>query len=111
MSVTVDPVRAPRGLSTRSRRFWNTITAEWSLDVQYLELLRQCCQAMDRVDEARTVLEREGLTVVDRYGQTKPHPCVNVERDARIAVARLIRELNLSESAEEPRPPRLRYAG
>jgi hypothetical protein len=35
----------------------------------------------------------------------RPHPCVAIERDSRLACARLIRELDLD--AEPPTPERL----
>jgi hypothetical protein len=43
----------------------------------------------------REQLDREGLTVPGREGGIRPHPCINIEHNARLAVARLIRELDL----------------
>lgn len=99
--------QAPRHLSTRSGRFYRRIVKDYALEAHHEELLRRCCEAMDRADEARELLEADGLTVTDRYGQVKPHPCVNIERDARLHVARLLRELDLEgEPSPDPRPPR-----
>src|SRR5205809_1219299 len=101
--------KAPAHLSRRMKSYWREIVGEFLLAPHQIELLRRGCEAADRADEARRIVEREGLTVTDRYGQTKPHPAVNIERDARLAIARLIRELALSpEEPEEPhsRPPR-----
>jgi phage terminase small subunit len=77
--------------------------ADFEAETHHLELLRRLCEAMDRADEARALLAADGLTTVDRYGQVKPHPAVNIERDARIAIARLIRELRLAGDESEPR--------
>ena len=43
---------------------------------------------------AREILETEGLTV-QTAGGIKPHPAIAIERDSRLAVARLLRELDL----------------
>lgn len=98
----------PEHLSARSSAFWRAVVADYLIeDAPGLELLRRACEAMDRADEARAVLEREGLTFTSRYGELRPHPCVAVERDARVAVARLLRELRVTEPPEDDRPPRL----
>jgi hypothetical protein len=57
---------------------------------------------------ARKQLDEEGLTVAGREG-IKPHPCIAIERDARIAVARLVRELDLD--TEPPISERISSAG
>ncbi|MEJ7714176.1 MAG: hypothetical protein WKF40_00095 [Thermoleophilaceae bacterium] len=52
-------------------------------------------------------LAQHGTTYTDRFGQPRARPEVNIERDARIAFARLLRELDLDgEPAPDPRPPR-----
>jgi phage terminase small subunit len=64
------------------------------------------CEALDRGEEARNAVKSDGTYLRDRFGQLKPHPALAVERDARVAVARLARELNLEPPAPEARPPR-----
>jgi hypothetical protein len=60
----------------------------------------------DRCVAAREILDREGLTYTDRFGQPKARPEVAIERDGRIAFARLLRELGLDvEPPAETRPP------
>jgi P27 family predicted phage terminase small subunit len=99
---------APSHLSRRAQGLWRRIVREFLLAPHQLELLRRACEASDRADEARKLIKRDGLTTTDRYGQVKPHPAVNIERDARLALARLLRDLALSpEEPEEARPPRV----
>ena len=104
-----DIAQAPDHLSARAQGLWRSIVAEFLLAPHQIELLRRACESSDRADQARELLLDEGLTTTDRYGQIKPHPAANIERDSRIAEARLIRELALTpEEPEEPhsRPPR-----
>ncbi len=103
---------APSHISGRAKGLWRALVKEFALEAHQLELLRRACEASDRADEARELLAGDGLTTVDRYGQVKPHPAVNIERDARLAEARLIRELALEPAEPEaPRPPRTGAGG
>ena len=104
--------RAPRHLTAASRRFYEQIVDDFVLEPHHLRLLQLLCESFDRGQEARKILDEEGLTVEDKkLGIRRPHPCVSIERDSRTAVARLTRELNLSEEPDSPRPPGLKYGG
>ena len=105
-SSVPDDAPAPSHL-VRSAELWRSVVADFVLDTHQLELLLRLCEASDLADLARQQVAAEGLTTTDRYGQVKAHPAVNIERDARIAVARLVRELRLEDAPDEARPPRL----
>ena len=51
--------------------------------------------AYDRAEAARALLERDGITILDRWGQVKPHPAAAIERDARSGLLAALRALNL----------------
>ena len=57
--------------------------------------------------EAQQQLARDGLTIETRFGETRVHPCVAVERDARAAFCRCVRELglDLAGDPDDCRPP------
>jgi len=83
------------------------MAGSYDFEVHHLELLRLTCEALDRCWQARERVDEEGAYFVDRWGQPKAHPAVNVERDARLSAARLIRELGLDEEpSPDSRPPR-----
>ena len=85
----------PAHLSPSAQDWWRSCVDRYVLEEHHLRLLRLCCEAWDRAQEAREQLRREGLTVPTRDGGLRSHPCVAIERDARLAVARLVRELDL----------------
>jgi hypothetical protein len=69
-------------------------------------LLTLAAEAWDRCCGARLVLDAEGTTFADRHGQPCPRPEVAIERDSRIAFARLLRKLDLDVNPPvEPKRP------
>jgi hypothetical protein len=75
---------------------------EWPIDANPAAaiVLRLACEALDRAVQARKVVEAEGLSVIDRYGQVKPHPAASIEAQSRAAVLRMLAALDLvSEDA------------
>lgn len=57
-------------------------------------------ECWDRSEEARLIVMKEGVTFIDAQGSPRKHPAVNVEMDAKINFARLVKQLGLP--AEEP---------
>lgn len=105
------PIRAPRHLRLATRQFWASVNDEYCLEAPHRKLLTMCCEAWDRCQQAREALKKhDSLTFTDRFGQPHARPEVNIERDSRIAFARLLRELGLDiEGPREPgRPPAIR---
>lgn len=89
----------PPHLSRRCKTFWRAVVGAYELEPEHLEILRRACEASDRVDQARVLLDKEGLTTTDRYGQVKAHPAAAVEIQNRRALAALIAQLRLGEDA------------
>jgi phage terminase small subunit len=93
-------VTAPPHLQPNTRRWFAGVTDEYDLEPHHERLLQAAAEAWDRLQEAREVLRKEGTYVEGRYGK-RAHPAVAVERDSRLAFARLLRELDLDG---EPAP-------
>src|SRR5215218_3348300 len=107
-----DDRRAPPAyLSPEMRSWWLAVLRVYDLDDHHLHLLEAACGAWDRMMEARAALAEHGLIFVDDRGSPKARPEIPIERDSRIAFARLLRELDLDVTPPpQPRgrPPGLR---
>ena len=100
--------QAPMHLSPEARRWWRAVVTEYELEPHKLNLLTLAATAWDRSEQARLILAKEGIIAPDRYGAPRAHPAVAIERDSRLAFARLVRELALEDDyAPDPRPPRI----
>ena len=69
-------------------------------------LLLSAMRCFDRVEDARSLLAKDGITVTDRWGQVKCHPAVTVERDARSGMLASLKALNLDIEPKRDRPGR-----
>lgn len=97
---------APKHLSKTGKAMWISIVAEYQLETHQLEILRLLCECLDRLEVCRRRLKKDGLFIRDRFEQTKAHPALAEEREHRVLVMRLARELNLDiELPAESRKP------
>jgi P27 family predicted phage terminase small subunit len=99
-NTNADPIpahlRAPKHLSAEAKRRWGRIRTEYEIDdTSGVTILLALLEAFDRMCTARKLLKREGLTITDRFGHPKPHPAVQIERDARTQVFAGFRALKL----------------
>ncbi len=62
--------KAPRHLSTEAKRWWAALMAEYDLDDPSAKLILQSgLEALDRLRQAQALVEKDGVTQVDRFGQ------------------------------------------
>lgn len=102
--------RPPKYLRPATKRWWRTVIETWDLGDHHIRLLTLAAGAWDRAEQAREALAQFGLTFVDeKINRISARPEVAIERDSRIAFARLLRELDLdTEAATSSRPPALK---
>lgn len=100
---------APAHLRLDTAAWWGSVAEEYALEPHTLRILTLAAEAWDRGQEAREAIAKYGPVYVDRFDQPRARPEVAIERDSRIAFARLVRELALDlDPPDEPgRPPRL----
>ena len=102
---------SPSHLSPATKKWWLGIASD--LEPYQLRVLTVAAEAWDRKEQARVELAANGLTFVDDRGGVRPRPEVQIEKDARIAFLRALRELRLGDIDEPDKenqiwPPVLR---
>lgn len=103
------PPSPPKHLRSASAKLWRSVVGEYILEEHHHRILQLACEALDRCQQARSVIDKKGLTYNDRFGQPRARPETGIERDNRLACIRALRELGLSvEEPGDSRPPRMR---
>lgn len=100
-------ISIPKHLSKEARKIFKNLVQEYGItDCAGLRILRVALEAYDRAQSARATIEKDGMTVRDKFGQTKPHPLLPVERDSRAAFLHGLKHLNLDLEPLRDRPGR-----
>lgn len=99
----------PRGLSPAARAWKRRLAKEYGLDGDAAAelLLDAAMRAFDRAQEAQAIVDAQGVSFIDRFGQQRLSPAVLVERDSRSLMARMLAALRLDVEPLQPigRPP------
>jgi phage terminase small subunit len=100
-------MKPPDHLRPATRNWFADVCRDYVLEDHHVRLLTLACEAFDRGQEAREQIAKHGMVFEDRFGSPRARPEIAVERDSRIAFARLCRELDLDgePAPEAPRPP------
>lgn len=99
----------PKHLRADTSAWFKQVCTEYDLESHHVRLLTKACEAWDRSEDAREALAKLGMTYEDRFGAPRARPEIAIERDSRLAFARLVRELGIDVAEPaEPRPPALR---
>lgn len=99
--------RAPKHLTSEAKKFWHELVNEYDLeDAAGLRILRVALEAYDRAQAARVAIDRDGMTVLDKFNQIKPHPLLPIERDNRAAFLAGLKALNLDFEPLHNKPGR-----
>jgi len=106
--------RAPARLGPAGKALWRQIRAavpEYSeLDERELAILRAACGQADDLAALEAAIAKQGVVAIGSQGQPRLNALVTEARRGRLAVARLLGELDLSAADAEPRTARSRRA-
>lgn len=97
-------VRAPAHLNRQTAAWWRSVVAEYAVEEHHRRLLTAAAEAWDRMNGAREALAEHGTTYIDRFGAPRARPEIAIERDSRLAFARLVRELDLRGESRPDEP-------
>ena len=88
--------RTPGNLSNESKGIWKKLNSEWEFDTQALLILKTALEAYDRLTEARSQIDEEGITYLTDTGYRREHPAIKIEKQARDGFLAAWRMLNLN---------------
>lgn len=94
----------PAYLGREAKKWFRQVADEFEFgnEVEW-QLLIEAAGCVERIGQARKEIEKHGLIVIAGSGGLKPNPATNIERDCRILLSRLVRELRMTEPSEEDR--------
>lgn len=92
---------APPGLTPRAAEFWARVWAEFELTEAEAEMLVEAVQTIAEIDSLKDALDGDGVTVEGSRGQRRVHPAVNEIRQHRMALARILKQLDLADDVPE----------
>jgi hypothetical protein len=97
----------PRKLGEPGLTLWTSIQREYRItDVGGIELLLQCCHAVDRMKELTDQIDADGPTIRSKAG-LRSHPLLKEELAIRGFVVRTLARLGISEEIKPVgRPPK-----
>jgi len=99
----------PEHLGQAAKAWFRQIVREFDFETEAeWKLLEEAAGCVDRLEQCRRAIRRHGLLVKGGSGGLKPNPATVIERDCRVLLCRITRELRLGEPAQEdPRIPRI----
>jgi P27 family predicted phage terminase small subunit len=92
---------APQHLSTRAQEVWRTMGPEKAHNPGRRLLLQSGLEALDRADQAREAIAREGMTTkTESTGAVHINPLVKVEREARGQAVKILDSIGFGAYGE-----------
>jgi P27 family predicted phage terminase small subunit len=109
----VTPPSPPRALRAAGHDLWSRVQGEYVVtDVGGVELLQQCCEAADLVQELSERVARDGVTLETKTG-VRAHPALRDMLSARAFLVTTLRRLGVTNEpvARMGRPSGPRWRG
>jgi hypothetical protein len=80
-------------LSPSAEALIRDVSEGWDLTPPVRTLLRLAGEAMTKAEELERITAREGMTIGDQKGSTKPHPAALLARDYRAQASGALQRL------------------
>ena len=95
-------MNVPATLSERSKDVWGEVSECFEIDAAHATMLQTALEALDRYNEAREILNKEGICFTNEAsGLVKLHPATRIEKESRQGFIMAWRALQLD--LEPPR--------
>src|SRR5262245_51822678 len=98
--------KPPKTLGAEGRKLWKRIAEAYNLDEAAMVFLETACLFQDRASGATAVIAEKGIAFTDRWGQLRPNPACQIERDSRAGKLRALKQIGLDLEPLHDRPGR-----
>ena len=103
--MKIERIEGFKDLQPKTKRWIKGICNEWQLDEHHKRLLVLAGASFDRALGAKALVDLDGPCVVDRFGQQRAHPMVDVQKQSSITFCRILREVGLDLTGPEDSRP------
>ena len=90
--------RCPNGASPEAQALWTEVVARYELGGHELSLLRSAVRALTSLRKVQAELERDGVTIRDRFDQVREHPSMKTLQILDAQFRANLRDLGLSDA-------------
>lgn len=97
MTANRKPKR-PDGLGARAAKLWADVVGTFDLRPDELIVLGEACRTMDTLARLDDALRGADLMVRGSQGQLRENPLLSEARQQRLALSRMLKQLDLPES-------------
>lgn len=81
--------------SSEGKALFEKLISEYQIqDAGGLAILKTGIEAFERMRAAKAQIDKDGMTIEDKWGQIKAHPLCAVERDSRAQFLAALKQLN-----------------
>lgn len=94
------PRPLPKRGPTRGEAFYAAAMAKYEFSPTETQLLIECARMLDNVDVLQAYVERDGEVTLGSAGQPRAHPALTELRGCRLALGRLLAQLDLPAEGE-----------
>lgn len=86
---------ATSDLSPAARKWLSAMRKEYEFEPHTEKMLLSAAQLLDRIQQAREAVAREGSYFTDKHGVIRAHPGIKIERDSHALFAVLVGRMKL----------------
>lgn len=99
--VVAEKPEPPVYLTDESKRLWRDIVDQADIDAAAYPILVVLCEAADRRHQARLKIEEMGAVIIDRFGQPKRNPWVDIEDRNAQTMTRAYTALGFNQAPQD----------
>jgi hypothetical protein len=103
--------KPPAGLRTKGKTLWRATLAAYDMRADELLVLESACRMTDELSAMQAALRGQPVMIEGSQGQMRPHPLFAEVRNHRLALAKLLGQLSISDADAEQTGKAKSHAG